>query len=167
MKNHPSQSGQSDQSSQANQSGQSNQSGNTNQSGSTNQGNPDHGANVNETEQIFYNGNIAAVQSGPTRPTHFTLDRDRYITKFTNYHYFNNGTAPGTIWIVHTDGTMYGPWKTTGSMGQWNVKDAYWNCHPNIWIKAGTYTVFDSHPATWSHNIQSKNEGFTWIEAMK
>lgn len=120
-----------------------------------------------ETEGIFDNWNIAAVQSGPTNPTVFTIDRDRTITYVNNYHYFNRGELPGTISFKHSDGTTYGPWKCVGTTGQGGVVNANWVCYPNIVIKAGTYTVIDSHPPTWSHNSGSKNCGFTRISALK
>jgi hypothetical protein len=120
-----------------------------------------------DDEQIFYNGNIAGVQSGPSNPTVFTVDGERLITTVTNYHYFNDGAFPGTISLQHSDGTIYGPWQTSGSVGQGGVTNAYWNCYPLVEIKAGTYTVIDSDPSTWSHNSGSNYSGFTWVRAMK
>lgn len=118
-------------------------------------------------EMIFYNGNASGVKSGPTNQTVFTIDRDRLITNVTNYHYLNGGIFPGTISLRHSDGTTYGPWQTYGTIGQGGVANAYWNCYPLETIKAGTYTVIDSHPATWSHNQGSNSCGFTWVRAMK
>ncbi len=120
-----------------------------------------------ETERIFYNGNIAAVQSGPQNPTEFTLDRARHITSMNNYHYYNQGALPGTISLKHEDGTVYGPWQTAGRVGQGNVLNAYWDCYPEVTIKAGKYTVIDSDPDTWSHNSGSDYCGFTEIWALK
>lgn len=120
-----------------------------------------------DDEQIFYNGNIAGVQSDPTNPTVFTVDRERLITNVTNYHYFNGGAFPGTISLRHSDGTIYGPWQSSGSVGQGGVTNAYWICYPLVRIKAGTYTVIDSGPSTWSHNSGSNYCGFTWVRAMK
>ncbi len=42
------------------------------------------------------------------------------------YHYFNNGTPPGTIALEASDGTVYGPWPAAGTEGQGGVADAYW-----------------------------------------
>lgn len=120
-----------------------------------------------EDEEIFYNGNISGVQSGPTNPTEFSVDRERILTKVSNYHYFNGGVFPGTISLQHSDGTIYGPWQTYGSVGQGGVVNAVWNCYPLVKIKAGTYTVIDSDPPTWSHNSGSNYCGFTWIRAIK
>jgi len=117
-----------------------------------------------ELEVIFNNNNIYGVQSGPTNPTEFTINTDYVITKVVNYHYFNNGTLPGTIALKHSDGTIYGPWKAEGSIGQGNVDNAYWTVILNEEIKAGTYTIVDSDPSTWSTNADSDNRGFTIVE---
>lgn len=118
-------------------------------------------------EEIFYNGNISGVSNGPTNPTTFTINNERLVTYINNYHYFNNGTLPGTISLRHSDGTVYGPWQTWGSVGQGGVYNAYWVFYPLVKIKPGTYTVVDSDPSTWSHNYESNYSGFTWIRAMK
>jgi len=120
-----------------------------------------------DDEEIFYNGNIGGVQNGPTNPTVFTIDNERLITYLNNYHYFNGGALPGTISLRHSDGTVYGPWQTWGSVGQGGVSNAYWVFYPLVKIKPGTYTVVDSDPSTWSHNYESNYSGFTWIRAMK
>ena len=116
-------------------------------------------------ETIFNNGNIYAVENNPSNPTTFTIAQPRFIVYLQNYHYFNYGGLPGTISLRHSDGTVYGPWQTTGSLGQGNVPNAYWNCYPNVTIKAGVYTVVDSNNATWSHNSASNNCGFSLIKA--
>lgn len=117
-------------------------------------------------ELIFNNGNIGGVQNSPSNPTEFTIDHERLITYINNYHYFNGGTLPGTISLKHSDGTVYGPWQTWGSVGQGGVSNAYWVFFPLVKIKAGAYTVIDSDPTTWSHNSESNYCGFTHIRAM-
>ena len=72
----------------------------------------------------------------------------------------------GTIALRHSDGTVYGPWQTEGALGQGGVKNAYWFVRPNADIKAGTYTVVDSDPSTWSHNSGSAGAGFTEIRGL-
>jgi hypothetical protein len=116
-----------------------------------------------EEVEIFNNNNIYGVQNGPTSPTNFAIDNEYVITKIVNYHYFNNGALPGTISIKHSDGTVYGPWKAEGSVGQGNVENAYWTVTPNEKIKAGTYTIIDSDPSTWSTNFESENQGFSIV----
>ena len=115
-----------------------------------------------DDEQIFFNGNGFSVHNGPSNPTVFTVDRERLITSVTNYHYLSGGAFPGTISLRHSDGTIYGPWQTYGNAGY-----VFWNCYPLVTIKAGTYTVIDSNPSTWSQNYDSNYCGFTWVRAMK
>jgi hypothetical protein len=117
-------------------------------------------------DTIFTNHNIWGVQSGPSNPTEFTVDAPVLVTFVQNYHYFNNGTLPGTIALRHEDGTEYGPWQTVGKPGQGNVPNAYWECEPMVTIKAGKYQIIDSHPATWSHNSQSGYAGLSLVEGV-
>jgi hypothetical protein len=112
-------------------------------------------------EVIFDNGNIGGVRSGPSQPTIINLAAPTLITFVSNYHYFNGGVLPGTIGLRHEDGTTYGPWQTSGRIGQGGVLNAYWDAWPGVVLKSGTYTVVDSHPDTWSNNSQSGNRGFT------
>ena len=58
---------------------------------------------------------------------------------------------------------LFGSWQTIGQIGQGNVPNAYWVAEPMLEIKAGSYTVIDSDPATWSHNSGSGNAGFTLV----
>jgi hypothetical protein len=120
-----------------------------------------------DDEEIFNNNNVLAVQSDPTNPTEFTIDRERFITEITTYHYFNGGTPAGTISLKHTDGTIYGPWQSLGIDGQGGVENAYWSCYPDASIKAGTYTIQVSNNSTWSHNNTSDNRGFAVVKARK
>lgn len=120
-----------------------------------------------QEEMLFTNNNIYGVQSNPTNPTVFTISQPCKITWVSNYHYFNKGALPGTIAFKHADGTVYGPWPTEGVEGQGKVANAYWIAKPNVVIKAGTYTVIDSNPSTWSQNSQSNNCGFVEIKGVK
>lgn len=113
---------------------------------------------------IFNNGNIYAVENGPSKPTVFRIDTPYTITFLQNYHYFNNGALPGSIALIGVDGRRYGPWLATGQPGQGGVSDAYWNCYPNILLPAGTYTIEDSDPSTWSQNASSDNRGFSLVK---
>ena len=51
--------------------------------------------------------------------------------------------------------TVYGPWST--------ASDGYWSAYPDIELPAGTYTVIDSEPGSWSFNNESGNAGMTEI----
>ncbi|MCB1095107.1 MAG: putative Ig domain-containing protein [Verrucomicrobiae bacterium] len=115
---------------------------------------------------VFDNNNIAGVQSAPPQPTTFTLDFPTLITYVMDYHYFNNGTPPGTIALRHSDGTVYGPWQSEGRIGQGGVSNAYWEVWPMVSLPAGSYTVIDSSPATWSWNAQSQSSGISTIKGI-
>lgn len=116
---------------------------------------------------IYANGNIGGVENNPTRETRFTINAAHRVTFIYTYHYFNNGTPPGTIALRHSDGTMYGPWPAEGALGQGGVLNAYWFVRPNVEIKAGTYTVIDSNRSTWSQNDQSGGAGFVEVRGTR
>lgn len=135
----------------------------TNGNGDTSDGGNDGTA---DTGVIFDNGNIDEVANDPLNPTVVEFDQAYRVTLIRDYHWNDaQGATPGTIALQAEDGTTYGPWQTTGSPGQDNVPNAYWTCYPDDVVPAGTYTVIDSDPATWSHNAGSGNCGMTYIEA--
>jgi hypothetical protein len=116
---------------------------------------------------IFDNGNIGGVSgtnSPPLDSTRFTVATPVVVTYLQDYHYYNGGHLPGTISLKHSDGTVYGPYQTTGLPGQGGVPNAYWICYPDVTIKAGSYVVIDSDPSTWSHNSESADKGFTQVK---
>lgn len=107
--------------------------------------------------KFFDNGNILAVFNGaPCAPT-FTTARDYLLTEISNYHWNNaQGEAPpGQIGLKSSTGVIYGPWEVTTRPGQGGVPHAYWIVNPKILLPAGTYTVTDSHPQSWSYNQAS------------
>jgi len=113
--------------------------------------------------KLFDLGNVHGVRKGAKAPT-FTLDKAAIITEMMTYHYIvGGGPTPGTIGLKAADGTVYGPWSTTGLDGQGAVKNAYWDAKPNAEVPAGTYTVMDSDPGTWSTNDQAKGLGFVTV----
>lgn len=113
--------------------------------------------------KLFDLGNIYGVTPGAKAPV-FTLDRAATVTEINTYHYIiGGGPTPGTIGLKAADGTVYGPWTTTGLDGQGAVKNAYWDAKPNVEIPAGTYTVMDSDPKTWSTNERANGLGFVTI----
>ncbi|OPY61538.1 MAG: hypothetical protein A4E57_04178 [Syntrophorhabdaceae bacterium PtaU1.Bin034] len=115
---------------------------------------------------LFNNGNISGVSNNPTRATVFSLAKPHVITLIENYHW-NNGrgtTSAGSIGLRGSDGRTYGPWAVSGHPGQGGVPNAYWRCQPNVALPAGTYTVVDSDPATWSQNSGSQGSGHTRVE---
>jgi hypothetical protein len=113
--------------------------------------------------KLFDLGNAYGVSKGAKAPT-FTLDKAATITEMMTYHYIvGGGPTPGTIGLKAADGTVYGPWSTTGLDGQGAVKNAYWDAKPNAAVPAGTYTVMDSDPGSWSTNSAAKGLGFVTI----
>ncbi len=114
---------------------------------------------------LFDNGNIAGVSNGPSQPTRFSLNATHVITLIQDYHWNNaRGATPGTIALRDAEGRIYGPWQSVGSPGQGGVPNAYWTAHPGEILPAGSYTVIDSHPASWSRNGGSQQRGFTRVE---
>ena len=111
--------------------------------------------------------NTAGVQSGTPRSMTFTFKEANRITYIKTYHYVNNGKPAGTIALRHEDGTMYGPWQAEGTDLGGNVPNAFWVVRPNIEIKPGRYSIFDSDPSTWSYNSQSKGWGMIEIKGIK
>jgi len=119
---------------------------------------------LQEGEKIFENGNIGAVDNQPTSPTVFRLDKSYMITMITTYHWnYAQGSTLGTTSLKDSNGKVYGPWKAYGTDGQGGVKNAYWNVAPYVVLPAGTYTIIDSDPATWSQNIESNGAGFAIV----
>lgn len=116
---------------------------------------------------IWDNHNIAGVDNGGTAPT-FKLDRPIVLTYLETYHYNSGqGTAKtGRIGLKAADGTVYGPWDTEGAPGQGDVPNAYWIAKPNVELPAGSYTVIDPDPATWSQNAGSKGEGMVRVNGI-
>jgi hypothetical protein len=122
---------------------------------------------------LFDNFNAAGVTqsaNGPTSPTAFTLPSTSVITQMATYHWNGGaGATPGTIGLQLQLPAgvvpIFGPFPTVGVTGQNNVANAAWvtSPNPNVIVPAGTYTVLDSSPATWSFNSGSNNAGFTRV----
>ena len=112
---------------------------------------------------IFDNWNICGVKNGPTKDTTFTVDAPYFITLIATYHWnYGSGALPGGkgISLKDASGKMFGPWSVTTSAGSGGKANVNWECHPGITLPAGTYTIIDPDPATWSQNDGSGNSGF-------
>lgn len=107
-------------------------------------------------------GNIGGVIPGAAIAATFTVDAPTLITYMRHYHY-GPETPPGQVGLTAADGTFYGPWQTVGTEGQGGVRDAYWTVEPMVVIPAGTYTVWDSEPSTWSTNDEAGGVGFSVV----
>jgi len=114
---------------------------------------------------ILDNTNRYDVRNGPIQRTYLTITRPHFITKIYTYHWNNErGSPPGLLSLRRSDGTVFGPWEARGIRGHKNVENASWLVEPKMTLPVGTYEVVDSEPNTWSHNDQSKGEGFTFIQ---
>jgi hypothetical protein len=121
---------------------------------------------VEAGKSLFNNWNIYGVSNGGTAPT-FTLGRAAKITLISDYHYnYGKGEALGTIGLRSSGGTVYGPWSVTGQTAQGGVVNGVWNAHPDVVIPAGTYTVMDSSPETWSQDSASHGVGFVLVDGV-
>jgi hypothetical protein len=106
---------------------------------------------------------LAAVQNGGEAPS-FDVPAPHTITEIMTYHW-NDGTGapPGEISLEAGDGTVYGPWQAVGKDGQGGVENAYWWVYPEEEIPAGTYTLIDSDPSTWSQNDETGGVGVALV----
>jgi hypothetical protein len=149
-------------------SGQSCGGGSSDSGGGGNSGGGDSGPNPANTVVIFDNTNIYAVSSNPSKPTQFTTDRPYTLTYVqTNHWNDGKGTASaGTISLRASTGGTYGPWQTTGDASSAGAPNVNWACQPNIVLPAGTYTVVDSDPSTWSQNAASGYCGICIVEGI-
>jgi len=72
------------------------------------------------------------------------------------YHWNDgHGDPPGSISLSRRGGAVYGPFAARGVPGQSGVPNANWVADLNELVPAGSYTVIDSNPLTWSWNQQS------------
>ena len=104
-----------------------------------------------------------AAKSGATTPTTFTIAEPWTVVLLQTYHWNDGkGATPGTIALKSASGTLYGPWQAQGADAQGGVANGFWQVRPNVVIPAGTYTVIDSDPATWSQSTDTGGRGMTW-----
>lgn len=117
---------------------------------------------------LFTSMNIYGVGNGPTALASFTLHQPHVITSIMTYHWNDGrGTRAGTIALKDSAGRIYGPWSAAGTPGQGGVPDANWTCMLKITLPAGTYTIVDSEPSTWSQNSQSGGRGMATVKGYR
>ena len=120
-------------------------------------------------ELVFEVFSVAGVNCGnPPVPSTFTIDRDRTIAMIATYHWCD-GAYPGTISLLRQDGTVYGPWQAIGRDGMGGVPNRYWevSAGAQIVLPAGTYTIVDSRPETWSWTGDVGNRGHSYVFLFK
>lgn len=110
---------------------------------------------------ILIIGNDSALSSNPTEPAVFTTAREWRITRISTDHTNGaSGATPGTISLSEAGGATYGPFAATGR----DAGNLVWDASPDVVLPAGTYTVVDSNPATWSQNTGSGGRGFVIVK---
>lgn len=118
------------------------------------------GKALDEPIEVCNTDNIAGVKNGPTNPTTFTINKSHLLTYIKDYHYnYGKGAPGGTIGLKDSAGKTYGPWKVTVD------QKVYWEVRPNVVLPAGTYTIIDSDPSTWSQNSESGGSGMSIVKA--
>jgi len=117
--------------------------------------------------RVFGQDTCSSVYNNPPNPTSFTISEARTITKIGTYHWNDaKGVTPGTIGLRDQDGNVWGPWQAVGLYGQGGVPNAYWVAYLRPFeLPAGSYTVIDSDPYTWSYNSESGNSGIVSVIA--
>jgi hypothetical protein len=114
--------------------------------------------------KVLDTGNPMQVTPGAKSPT-FKIAKPGYLTALITYHMMEaGGPLPGKLSVKDASGKVFGPWPASGIDGQGGIPNAYWVVQPKwILLPAGTYTVIDSDPGTWSANKGSKGLGFTQV----
>ena len=119
---------------------------------------------------IFDNWNVCGVMNTPTKDTSFTIDAPYLVTFIATYHWnYGGGALPGGkgISLKDASGKIFGPWAVTTSAGSGGAANVNWECHPGVTLPAGTYTVIDPDPATWSQNTGTGGSGFVRVAGTK
>lgn len=123
---------------------------------------------ADQTDVIYDNRIAAPVENVPMKPTRFTLYDSTSISSIQTFHWNRGaGAAPGSIALQGSDKRLIGPWKAQGIADEQGLANAYWEVEPNLVLQAGTYTVLDSDPASWSRNPAKGNVGIVRITGRK
>ena len=116
---------------------------------------------------IYDSYNTGAVDNNPTCSPFFTISEPMMVTYIETYHWNNAQGAPGgSISLRGGDGSLYGPWGVEAMPTQDGVPNVFWIARPNEVLPAGSYTIEDSDPATWSQNSESPC-GFARVEGQQ
>ena len=106
----------------------------------------------------MFNGyNNCGVLNG-AKPAVFRLAKPAHIISLADYHYdFGHWVKPGTIALQAPNGYVFGPYHAKPDT------DGNWIATISLTVPAGTYTLIDSSPATWSQNPASGGRGFVRV----
>jgi YD repeat-containing protein len=112
---------------------------------------------------LYTNFNGGGVSGGGT-PAFFTLTNSAMVTSIVNYHYGHSCPPGATISLQGPGGIVYGPWPAVAAVAPgWGSGAWYWGVLPNVSLPPGQYTVYDSHPQSWSRNGLTQGRGMTLI----
>lgn len=122
-----------------------------------------------QTTDLFNNTNGLGVQNRPANGTVVRFAENVEVKQIITYHWNNGaGARPGSISLIQAGtGRIFGPYPARGTSGQFNAQNVNWEVDVTISLGAGTYTVRDSDPATWSQNAQSGHAGFAIVRGIK
>jgi hypothetical protein len=110
-----------------------------------------------ESDWLFNGYNNCGVLNG-AKPAVFRLAKPAHIISLADYHYnFGHSVKPGTIGLEAANGYVFGPYHTKAD------GDGNWIATFSLTVPAGTYTIIDSSPATWSQNPSSGGRGFVRV----
>lgn len=123
------------------------------------------------TENLFDNFTTSSpnFRNGATKEAKFTINQPYKITGIATVHWNEGKGTPeyGKISLRSSDGKVYGPWQTKAYPGKTTAEKVFWISEPNEVIKAGSYTIIDSDPATWSWSDESEGVGLAMVEGEK
>jgi hypothetical protein len=115
--------------------------------------------------EFFNNMNTGGVGNNPSAPTTFTVNAPVVVNYLQTYHWnFGNGARAGRIGLRDQRGQVYGPFNAAATSGHAGRQNVNWVASSiAVALPAGTYTILDSDPATWSQNAQSQGRGFAIV----
>ena len=120
---------------------------------------------VNGHTYQWANWNTGSVVNGPPEAdTIFSISKPVAVTYLDSYHYYNGeGVSwPGEITLVSDSGKKFGPFQMDSIENNYVI----WHLviqEGDLILPAGTYTVYDSDPNTWSSNAASDGAGLFGI----
>jgi hypothetical protein len=115
--------------------------------------------------EFFNNMNTAGVGNNPSAPTMFTVNAPVVVNYIQTYHWnYGRGAQAGRVALRDQSGRVYGPFNTAATSGHAGAQNVNWVANSiAVALPAGTYTIVDSDPATWSQNAQSQGRGFAIV----
>jgi hypothetical protein len=115
--------------------------------------------------EFFNNTNTGGVGNNPSAPTMFTVNAPVVVNYIQTYHWnFGQGARAGRIGLRDQSGFVYGPFNAAATPGSGGRQNVNWVANSiAVALPAGSYTVVDSDPGTWSQNAQSQGRGFAIV----